>query len=93
MKKMIKDVRKIYEDPKWRAGISTVLTALVGISLACLGDWSIQQNGFVLKMVVFLVILVIDLCYVIYCAAQDTKEHALSLMSLYRSLYIRLLNR
>jgi hypothetical protein len=51
MRKRIKDVRKIYEDPKWRAGISTALTALVGISLACLGDWSIQQKYFVLKIV------------------------------------------
>lgn len=70
-------MRKIYENPKWRAGISTVLTALVGICLALLGDWNAQQNNFWLKIGAFAVTSIIDLMYVIFCAAQDSKEHAL----------------
>ncbi len=70
-------MKKFYDDPKLRAGISTILTALVSISLAFLGDWNYKQSGFLCELCLFIFLTLFDLCYVMFCAAQDFKEHAL----------------
>lgn len=68
---------RIYDNPKLRAGISAILTALVSISLAVLGNWNSEQEGFWFKVGVFVVLLIMNVLYVVFCAAQDSKEHAL----------------
>jgi len=70
-------MKKIYDNPRIRAGLSAILTALVSISLALLGNWDSEQVGFGWKLVAFIVLSIMDLCYVIFCAAQDSKEHSL----------------
>ncbi|MBO5938172.1 MAG: hypothetical protein J6Q82_01560 [Clostridia bacterium] len=70
-------MKKFYDNPRLRAGLSAILTALVSISLAVLGNWDSKQEGFWVKVSVFVVLSIVNLSYVIFCAAQDSKEHAL----------------
>ena len=58
-------MKKIYDNPRLRAGISTILTALVSISLTVLGDWNFKKEGFWLKVCVFLLLSMVNFSYVI----------------------------
>lgn len=71
------NIKIFYSNPKWRAGISTGLTVIVGVFSSLLGDWNADQKKFFLKIVGFLFFAFIDLIYVVLCAAQDFKERSL----------------
>lgn len=70
---------KILKSPKWRALISAILTCLIGVSLAVLGDWDLKQKCFALKIIVFIILSILDVLLLVFCAAQDSKELSLSL--------------
>lgn len=70
-------MKKIYDSPKWRAGVSALLTVIVSILLSLLGNWDSGQRLFGWKLAGFIVAAFLDLSYVVLCAAQDSKEHSL----------------
>lgn len=66
-----------HKRPMWRAIIDAVLTVLLGISLALLGDWDSTQKYFVIKIIVFIVLALINILYIGHCAADDSKDFSL----------------
>lgn len=71
-------MRKILKSPKMRAFISAILTSLIAISLAVLGDWDLNQKCFVLKIVIFSILSILDILLIVFCAAQDSKDISLN---------------
>ena len=69
-----KQMKKVYTKPTIRALFSSALTLLVGVSLAFLGNWDPAQNVFIIKVMVFAFLSIVDLCHIVYCAALDSKE-------------------
>lgn len=70
-------MRKKYKRTMWRAIIDAVLTVLLGISLAFLGNWDSTQKYFVIKIIVFIVLSLMKILYIGYCAADNSKEFSL----------------
>ena len=70
-------MKNIYQSSKKRAIVSGILTMLVSISLATIGDWDKSQNCFVFKIICFAVFSFLDITHLTLCAAQDSKENKL----------------
>ncbi len=70
-------MKKIYQSSKKRAILSGILTMLVSISLAVLGDWNKTQDLFGLKVFFFFLFSICDIMHLALCAAQDSKENKL----------------
>ncbi len=51
-----------------------MFTSLVGVSLALLGNWNPIQSHFFFKIVFFVIISIVNICHIVYCAALDSKD-------------------
>lgn len=71
-------MERIIKKPMWRALISAMLTGITSISLAVLGDWNPDQKCFILKIVMFIVLSLLDIAIIVFCASQDSKELSLN---------------
>lgn len=68
-------MKALWQKPKWRVITTGLLTIAISISLAVLDDWRSDQPFFVLKIVIFLFLSLVDIIYLIFSTTYDIKEN------------------
>ncbi len=63
--------------PRIRVIITGILTTVVSILSAILGNWDPNQNYYTLKIIMFFVATGTEILYLVLCAAQEVKEKLL----------------